>query len=69
MGDLFDVIAEGDEPFTQAMRIHFDNAKKLYDQKLLPMLEAGTRRHRAGCQRGQASRRRAPSASATTIGC
>jgi len=39
VGDLFDVIAEGDEPFTQAMRINFDNAKKLYRQKLLSMLE------------------------------
>jgi hypothetical protein len=39
VGDLFEVIAEGDEPFTQAMRINFDNAKKLYRQKLLPMLE------------------------------
>jgi hypothetical protein len=39
VGDLFDVIAEGDEPFTQAMRINFDNAKKLHRQKLLPMLE------------------------------
>lgn len=39
VGDLFDVIAEGDEPFTEGMRIHFDNAKRLYYQKLLPMLE------------------------------
>ena len=39
VGDLFDVIAEGDEPFTQAMRKRFDDAKKLYRQKLLPMLE------------------------------
>jgi hypothetical protein len=39
VGDLFDVIVEGDEPFTQAMRINFDNAKKLHRQKLLPMLE------------------------------
>lgn len=39
VGDLFDVILEGDEPFTQAMQITFDNAKKLYRQKLLPMLE------------------------------
>jgi hypothetical protein len=39
VGDLFDVIAEGDEPFTQAMRLRFDDAKKLYRQKLLPMLE------------------------------
>lgn len=39
VGDLFDVIVAGDEPFTQAMQITFDNAKKLYRQKLLPMLE------------------------------
>ena len=39
VGDLFDVIVEGDEPFTQAMRLNFDQAKKLYRQKLLPMLE------------------------------
>lgn len=39
VGDLFDVIAEGDEPFSEAMRIHFDNAKRLYKQKLLPHLE------------------------------
>lgn len=39
VGDLFDVISAGDEPFTQAMRIRFDDAKKLYRQKLLPMLE------------------------------
>lgn len=40
VGDLWDAIAEGDEPFSEAMRIHFDNAKKLYNQRLLPMLEA-----------------------------
>jgi hypothetical protein len=39
VGDLFDVIVEGDEPFTQAMRLNFDHAKKLYQQKLRPMLE------------------------------
>lgn len=39
VGDLFDVIAEGDEPFSEAMRIHFENAKRLYNQKLLPLLE------------------------------
>jgi hypothetical protein len=39
VGDLFDVIAEGDEAFTDVMRRHFENAKKLYHQKLLPMLE------------------------------
>ncbi len=39
VGDLFDVIADGDEPFSEAMRLHFDNAKRLYRQKLLPHLE------------------------------
>ena len=39
VGDLFDVIADGDEPFSEAMRIHFDNAKRLYRRKLLPHLE------------------------------
>ncbi len=39
LGDLYDVIAEGDEPFTEEMRIHFDRAKRLYHQKLLPTLE------------------------------
>ena len=39
VGDLFDVIAHGDEAFSQDMVIHFDNAKRLYHQKLLPILE------------------------------
>ena len=39
VGDLWDVIAEGDEPFTDATRMQFDNAKKLWTQKLLPLLE------------------------------
>ncbi|MFZ1103289.1 MAG: hypothetical protein WAN86_10685 [Hyphomicrobiaceae bacterium] len=39
VGDLWDVIAEGDEPFTDAMRIQFENAKKLWSLKLLPLLE------------------------------
>jgi hypothetical protein len=39
IGDLFDVIAEGDEPFTEEMRIHFAQARRLYVQKLLPLLE------------------------------
>ncbi len=40
VGDLWDAIAEGEEPFSEAMRAHFDNAKRLYTQRLLPMLEA-----------------------------
>jgi hypothetical protein len=39
VGDLFDVIESGDEPFTHAMRLRFEQARKLYRQKLLPMLE------------------------------
>jgi hypothetical protein len=42
VGDLFDVIEEGDEPFSDDMRRHFDNARRLYYEKLLPLLE---RRH------------------------
>ena len=39
VGDLYDAIAEGDEPFSEGMRLHFENAKRLYNQRLLPMLE------------------------------
>ncbi|WLD15127.1 phage resistance protein [Planctellipticum variicoloris] len=39
VGDLFDVVAHGDEAFSPEMAIHFDNAKRLYHQKLLPLLE------------------------------
>ena len=40
VGDLFDVIAHGDEAFSQEMAVHFENAKRLYHQKLLPIPEA-----------------------------
>jgi hypothetical protein len=39
VGDLFDVVAHGDEAFSKDMAIHFNNAKRLYHQKLLPTLE------------------------------
>ncbi|TDH61146.1 phage resistance protein [Dankookia rubra] len=39
VGDLWDEIATGDQPFSDGMRIQFDNAKKLWTQKLLPLLE------------------------------
>ena len=39
LGDLWDVVAHGDEAFTDVMRVRFDNAKKLYQNKLRPMLE------------------------------
>jgi len=40
VGDLYDAVAHGEEAFSQEMKIHFDNARKLYEEKLLPMLEA-----------------------------
>ena len=39
VGDLFDVIAHGDEALTPQLAVHFENAKRLYHQKLLPALE------------------------------
>lgn len=39
VGDLYDVLREGDTPLVDDMRRHFDNANKLYDEKLRPMLE------------------------------
>ena len=39
LGDLWDVVAHGDEAFTDVMRVNFENAKNLYQNKLLPMLE------------------------------
>ena len=39
VGDLWDAIATGDQPFSEGMRIEFDNAKRLWTQKLLPALE------------------------------
>ncbi len=46
VGDLYDAVAHGDEAFSQDMKVHFDNARKLYHEKLLPMMEAhhGARR-------------------------
>ncbi|WP_200236884.1 phage resistance protein [Thiohalocapsa halophila] len=39
VGDLYDVIASEAEPFSSLMRAHFDNAKRLFERKLVPMLE------------------------------
>jgi hypothetical protein len=39
VGDLYDVIAAEAEPFSEQMRAHFDNARRLFERKLLPMLE------------------------------
>jgi hypothetical protein len=39
VGDLFDEIAEGDDAFSVAMKVHCDKTKKLYSQDLRPLLE------------------------------
>jgi len=39
VGDLYDVIGSEAEPFSEAMRLHFDNAKSLFERKLVPLLE------------------------------
>ena len=39
VGDLYDLIAEGEEAFTAEMRSHFEQAHKLYRTQLRPMLE------------------------------
>ncbi|MCG7935437.1 MAG: phage resistance protein [Candidatus Thiodiazotropha taylori] len=40
VGDLYDVIGSEAEPFSEQMRLHFDNAKMLFERKLIPLLEA-----------------------------
>lgn len=40
VGDLYDVIGSEAEPFSEQMRLHFDNAKILFERKLIPLLEA-----------------------------
>ena len=40
VGDLFDALAEGDEPFTESAHHHFENARNLYRRKLLPLIES-----------------------------
>lgn len=39
VGDLFDIVAHGEEAFADVMKRSFDNAKRLYHEKLLPLLE------------------------------
>ncbi len=39
VGDLYDVIASEAEPFSEVMRMHFDNARHLFERKLVPLLE------------------------------
>lgn len=39
VGDLFDIVAHGEEVFITEMRNHFNNAKRLYHERFLPLLE------------------------------
>lgn len=39
VGDLYDVIGSEAEPFSEIMRLHFENAKSLFERKLVPLLE------------------------------
>lgn len=39
VGDLFDVIIEGDEPFTPVIKRLFDRAREVWTRKLMPLLE------------------------------
>jgi hypothetical protein len=59
VGDLWDVIAEGDEPFSEGMRLHFENAKRLFGQRLLPLLEARAGTTWEAVRQGQAESARA----------
>ncbi len=52
VGDLFDALAEGDEPFTESARHHFENARNLYRRKLLPLIE-----NRHGISKAEAAAR------------
>ena len=40
VGDLYDLIAQGDEAVTEGMKRTFEQANRLYHQKLVPLLEA-----------------------------
>jgi hypothetical protein len=39
VGDLFDQVSQGDEAFSADMKVHFDNANRLYQQHLKSLLE------------------------------
>ena len=38
VGELFDVLAQGDEPFSDDMKRHFDHARDVYRDQFRPML-------------------------------
>ena len=49
VGDIFDIIMKGEEPFSDVIRVHFENARRLYLQQLLPLIEGknGIRKEQA----------------------
>lgn len=61
VGDLYDVIASEAEPFSDAMRLHFDNARQLFERKLVPLLEEehGVKLDQLGGQPENAPQKRA----------
>lgn len=40
LGDVYDVLARGDEPFSAEMREHWTTARRLYENRVYPMLLA-----------------------------
>ncbi|MFO0851826.1 MAG: phage resistance protein [Gemmataceae bacterium] len=48
VGDLWDAVAHGEEAFSDVLRKRFDDARKLYHQKLRPILEEEFRQSGAG---------------------
>jgi len=48
VGDLWDAVAHGEEAFSDVLRAAFSNARKLYHQKLRPLLEEEEVRRQAG---------------------
>lgn len=52
VGDLFDALAEGDDPMDGAMRLRFQAAKRVYEYELLPIIREQNRtNHAEACQR------------------
>lgn len=52
LGDVFDVIAGGDQAFDSVMRDRFDRAKHIYRNQLMPMIQAANQTDsRDKCQR------------------
>lgn len=62
VGDLYDALAEGEEPMDGTMRERFASAKRLYDSELLPLIQEQNQTDLASkCQRLRSD--------AVTIGC